>query len=129
MKAKLPGNLAHRAVENSSRRLASRSCLSKSAFSAGDWRSGGRYPLAFGFGQMQLAGVVRHRPVAVIVVINHLVKALEQLQFAAHAAGCVVVDGALRSSNVNTACASNTGMLAPRQLIKGRGRLALISRQ
>ena len=39
-----------------------------------------------GFGEMQFAGVFRHRPVLVVMSICQLVKALKQLQLTAHAA-------------------------------------------
>ncbi len=35
---------------------------------------------------MQLAGVIRHRPVLMVVVVDQLVKPLEQLELAAYPA-------------------------------------------
>ena len=55
------------------------------------------------------------------VTVDHLVKALKHFQLAAHTAGGMIVELALRSNRVNTTCASSMSMFAPRQL---RGRFA-----
>lgn len=58
------------------------------------WRAVGKAAANIGqtrFGEVQLAGVIRHCPVLMEVAIDHLVEALEQFQLAAHAVRGVIV--------------------------------------
>lgn len=66
---------------------------------------------------MQLAGVIRHRPVLMVVAVDQLVKPLEQLELAAYPAGRVIVKlRVAQQQGEHRLRQQRQGMFPPRQL-------------